>query len=115
MSNDSLQELLARRAELDAQITTQRTARSKDVVEQIVKLIRDYEIDWRVIEARLLNVGVAWTQRPRHVEPRYWDPETGATWTGRGRRPQWLKGRNPEDFRIKSFSETAGESTPTEE
>lgn len=111
MSSESLQELLARRAELDARITTQRAARRKDVVEQIVKLIRDYEIDWRMIEARLLNVGSAWTQRRRHAEPRYWDPDTGATWTGRGRRPHWLKGRNPEDFRIRSPGEAAGEST----
>ncbi|SDX50722.1 DNA-binding protein H-NS [Allgaiera indica] len=38
-------------------------------------------------------------------EPRYRDPETGSTWTGRGRKPKWLleaesAGRSVEDFAI---------------
>jgi DNA-binding protein H-NS len=41
------------------------------------------------------------------VPPKYRDPETGATWTGRGRAPVWLAGklaagRTKEEFLIKS-------------
>jgi DNA-binding protein H-NS len=32
--------------------------------------------------------------------PKYRDPETGATWTGRGREPGWLKGKNRADFAV---------------
>ncbi|TAM08244.1 MAG: H-NS histone family protein [Paraburkholderia sp.] len=27
----------------------------------------------------------------RHIEPKYADPKTGATWTGRGRAPAWIR------------------------
>lgn len=35
------------------------------------------------------------------VQAKYRDPDTGATWTGRGLTPLWLDGRNKEDFLIK--------------
>jgi DNA-binding protein H-NS len=34
------------------------------------------------------------------VAPKYKDPTTGKTWTGRGRAPAWLNGRNKDDFLI---------------
>ncbi|POR47714.1 DNA-binding protein H-NS [Paraburkholderia eburnea] len=34
------------------------------------------------------------------VEPKYLDPKTGATWSGRGREPVWIKGKNRERFLI---------------
>ncbi|WP_175781811.1 H-NS family nucleoid-associated regulatory protein [Burkholderia anthina] len=114
MLSDSLPELLAQRAEIDAQIAAQRAARHADVLEQIIKLVREYEIDLRVVEMRLSNIESSGTSRRRRVEPRYWDPVTGATWAGRGKRPRWMKGRNPEEFRIKSPHEHANYSAPTD-
>jgi len=35
------------------------------------------------------------------VEPKYRNPSTGATWSGRGRTPLWLEGKNLTDFLIK--------------
>ena len=32
------------------------------------------------------------------VAPKYRNPKTGDTWTGRGREPGWIKGKNREDF-----------------
>jgi len=32
--------------------------------------------------------------------PRYRDPKTGATWTGKGRAPKWIEGKNRERFLI---------------
>lgn len=34
------------------------------------------------------------------VAVKYRDPVSGQTWTGRGRAPKWLNGRNKEDFAI---------------
>ncbi|KWE97920.1 H-NS family nucleoid-associated regulatory protein [Burkholderia ubonensis] len=31
---------------------------------------------------------------------KYRDPVTGATWTGRGREPAWIRGKDPRDFEI---------------
>lgn len=33
---------------------------------------------------------------------KYKNPETGETWTGRGRSPRWLDGKNKADFLINS-------------
>lgn len=35
------------------------------------------------------------------VKAKYQDPESGKMWTGRGRAPRWLDGRNKEEFLIK--------------
>ncbi|WP_175781785.1 H-NS family nucleoid-associated regulatory protein [Burkholderia anthina] len=100
MSNDSLRELLVRMVELDAQIAKRRAVRRNEVVDQIVILMREYDIDLRIVERRLSSFECLVTPVRRRIEPRYQDPETGATWAGRGKRPRWLKGRNPEEFRI---------------
>lgn len=34
------------------------------------------------------------------VAPKFRNPETGDTWTGRGREPTWIKGKNREEFEI---------------
>jgi DNA-binding protein H-NS len=39
------------------------------------------------------------------VAPKYRDPETGATWAGRGARPRWMQayvkdGRSPDEFAV---------------
>lgn len=36
----------------------------------------------------------------RKVDPKYRDPATGKEWTGRGKPPRWLDGKNREDYRI---------------
>ena len=36
------------------------------------------------------------------VAPQFKNPETGETWTGRGRAPRWLDGKDKEQFRIES-------------
>lgn len=35
------------------------------------------------------------------VAPKFRNPETGDTWTGRGREPGWIKGKNRDDFALK--------------
>ncbi len=36
------------------------------------------------------------------VAAQFRNPETGDTWTGRGRAPRWLDGKDKEQFRIKN-------------
>ncbi|MFM0756139.1 H-NS histone family protein [Paraburkholderia strydomiana] len=37
----------------------------------------------------------------RAAAPKYRNPETGDTWSGRGRAPHWIKDQDLERFRIK--------------
>ena len=46
------------------------------------------------------------TRKPRsHIgekrAPKFRDPQNGATWSGHGREPGWLKGKNRQDFAVK--------------
>lgn len=34
------------------------------------------------------------------VAPKFRNPETGDTWTGRGREPGWIKGKDRSDFSV---------------
>ncbi|MGF6779505.1 H-NS histone family protein [Paraburkholderia sp. GAS334] len=34
------------------------------------------------------------------LPPRYQDPKTGSTWSGRGKPPKWIAGKNRERFLI---------------
>lgn len=34
------------------------------------------------------------------VAPKYRNPETGMTWSGRGRPPDWLAGKDKESFKV---------------
>jgi DNA-binding protein H-NS len=36
------------------------------------------------------------------AQPKYRDPKTGVTWSGRGREPAWIKGKKRERFLIES-------------
>lgn len=40
----------------------------------------------------------------RKAEPKYMNPETGATWSGRGKTPLWLQGRRKSRFAIASHA-----------
>lgn len=41
------------------------------------------------------------TKKQNSVAPKYKDPKSGQTWTGRGRAPRWLQGRDKNEFLIK--------------
>ncbi|EDT00718.1 histone family protein nucleoid-structuring protein H-NS [Burkholderia ambifaria IOP40-10] len=43
----------------------------------------------------------------RKIAPKYRDPESGATWTGRGLEPRWIRGRNRREFLIEVSQDAA--------
>ncbi|CAB3773254.1 H-NS family nucleoid-associated regulatory protein [Paraburkholderia humisilvae] len=102
---DPYEELLAKREQLDAEIMAMRAAKRPDVIAQIGRLMQEYEIN--VSEIEEWHGRQEGDRRRGRVPPRYLDPKTGATWSGRGKRPRWMAGRNPEEFRIRT-----GESEP---
>ncbi|WP_185641347.1 MULTISPECIES: H-NS family nucleoid-associated regulatory protein [unclassified Burkholderia] len=95
-----MKDLLARRAHLDAEIAAHRATHRIDIVKQIAKLMQEYGISLRDLEPLLPGKGATPQQRARVLIPRYRDPDTGATWAGRGKLPRWMKGRDPEKLKI---------------
>lgn len=42
---------------------------------------------------------------PRKRRPRYFDPESGATWSGVGREPLWIRGKDRQQYQILDTSD----------
>jgi DNA-binding protein H-NS len=92
-------ELKAQMAELEAQAVAARAAEFQEVLADI----RAKVVDYGFTEQDIFGRGRG---RPRKVTEssapaRYRDPKTGATWSGRGRAPNWIKdAKNRERFLI---------------
>lgn len=88
-------ELLARKQALDAEIEQAR----KEEADAALATIRE-----TIAAFGFTPDDVFGTRRKaratQHLAPRFRHPETGETWGGRGPRPRWLKGKDPEQFRV---------------
>lgn len=86
------QDLISERDALDKKIALALKAEKKEALKQVQHLIQQYGFTERQV---FPGHGQA-----RKIPPKYRDPETGTTWTGRGRTPTWLNDENKEKFRI---------------
>ncbi|MGY2492240.1 H-NS histone family protein [Cupriavidus sp. CP313] len=97
------QELLAQKQALEAQIEEARTTEVASVINRIRELMAQYGLSPEDIApqrrrgrpARTVSASAEKAPLP----PKYMDPKTGKTWSGRGRAPTWL-GKRPERFLI---------------
>ncbi|TAM87392.1 MAG: H-NS histone family protein [Candidimonas sp.] len=100
-------------AKLQKQANALRNKRRIPVIASIVRSMREYQIAPEEITAALskksaksgtkLNGSSATAKRP--VPVKYRHPETGATWTGRGKAPRWIvqaesDGKQRSDFLV---------------
>lgn len=94
----SYQELLRQREALDAQI---QQARDKEVATAVAK-VRQLIADFGLTQFDVFPSGRrAKTSSPASkVAPKYRDPATGQTWTGRGKPPRWIQGQDRAKFAI---------------
>lgn len=94
----SYQEYQAKIAELQALANQARENELADAKSKIFEIMSLYGLTL----ADLANGRPTRAGMPRAAaEAKYQDPASGQKWTGRGRAPKWLEGRNREDFLIK--------------
>ncbi|EDT37600.1 H-NS histone family protein [Burkholderia ambifaria] len=87
-------DLVKRHHALQDEIDRVRRREVKRVVSCIVKMMEVYGLDLEQIKD-----GVERQSSPhREVEPKYMDPQTGKTWSGRGRMPLWMRDKRKEDY-----------------
>lgn len=91
-------ELLKQREELEQQINEARARELADAVGKVRSLIAEYNLTAEDVfppaRARAsANAGAK-------VAPKYRDPATGQTWTGRGKPPKWIADQDREQFVI---------------
>ncbi|WP_321798334.1 H-NS histone family protein [Caballeronia sp. J97] len=84
--------LLAKQDMLNKQLAEAKDRETRLVLIEIVQKMREYGIDLEELMG----------SKPKAQEPvkeaKYRDPVGGATWSGRGRAPQWIVGKNRDDF-----------------
>lgn len=89
-------DLLAQKVKLEEQLEIARRAELETVVQQVRQIVQEYGLT-------LDDLGLIAKAKKRKttvVPPKYMDPKTGATWSGRGRTPAWI-GKNRDRFLIK--------------
>ncbi len=86
-------ELLAQKATLDAQIAAAQAEAKAKAVAEARALIAEHGLTAADVFPAAKPKGSVGT-------PKYRDPATGATWTGRGKPPNWINGKDRAPFLI---------------
>lgn len=92
-------ELLAQRAELEKQIEAARKEALASAIAQVRAIVAEYELTEEDVFSKKATRAAASTGA-KTVAPKYRDPATGATWTGRGKPPLWIAGQDRLNFLI---------------
>jgi DNA-binding protein H-NS len=90
-------ELLAQKAKLEEQLESVRIKELETVIQQVRQVVAEYELTAEDLGLASRRGRVA--AKKTTVAPKYRDPKTGATWSGRGRAPAWI-GKNRDKFLI---------------
>jgi DNA-binding protein H-NS len=92
-------ELKKQIAELERAADTARKAETAEAISKIKAIMNDYGLTVTDIDSK----GKSKAAKPKTtVAAQFVNPETHETWTGRGRAPRWLDGKDREQYRIKS-------------
>ena len=93
----TLAQLLAQKAALEAQIEAAQKAQVAEGIAKAKAIIAEYNLTKE-------DVFGASAKRERKasgsVAPKYKDPISGATWSGRGKAPKWIEGKDRKQFAL---------------
>jgi len=95
MSTNSYKELLAQREALEQQIAAARKSEVSGAVQEIKALIEAFGLTQDDVFPPAKQ-----KREASSVAPKYRDPATGQTWTGRGKPPNWIKDQDRSQFAI---------------
>jgi DNA-binding protein H-NS len=99
MAADDLKRMMKARDELDAKIAEAQAEAREAVLVQVREMVEQYGLTEKDVFGR--KRGGPHPTKGTKVAPKYQNPKTGETWTGRGRAPKWMGGKNPDQFLIK--------------
>jgi len=91
------EDLVKQREALDRQIKEMQHRDKTEAIEKIKSLIQLHNITAAEVFTRNMGSG----QSYRKVPPKYRNPQTDELWTGRGKAPLWIAGKDRELFLIK--------------
>jgi DNA-binding protein H-NS len=97
----TLKELLAQQEALNKQIEEVRTAAVAGAIEQVRKLVAEFGLTAKDVFPGGAKAAGGKKKASGTVAIKYRDPLSGNTWTGRGKAPRWLDGKNKDDYLVK--------------
>ena len=89
-------ELLAKREHLDKQIKEAIAHEKADGIAKAKVIIEQYSLSASDLFSRKAGVKSGGGK----VAPKYRNPSTGETWTGRGKAPKWIDGKDRSNYLI---------------
>lgn len=112
MAHDPLKKAYAELKKLEHRVESLRSSAKRAALVTIVKLMRRHQVTPQEVESAFHSNSLALAlsreaaaDARRHVVPKFFHPDTGQTWSGRGRAPRWivteeLAGGQRENFAI---------------
>ena len=94
------EELQAKIADLQAQAEQVRREERQQAIDMAKTMISTYDItakDLGLDKAPKVKTG---PKPGNKVSPKYRDPQSGATWSGRGKTPRWINGADRSQYAI---------------
>ena len=92
--NWTLQEITAQIEQLQKQAELLRAKHKKPVIDAIMQAMRQFGITYQELRSSLGEVGLLsggnGGGKLGRVPPKYRNPKTGETWSGRGRTARWI-------------------------
>lgn len=92
----TLAALLAQKADLERQIADVRKSETASAIAQARAIVAEFGLT----EADVFGKSRKASQAQSTVAAKYRDPATGKTWTGRGKAPLWIAGKDRAAFAI---------------
>ena len=96
----TLAELIKQKEELESQIALVRQTELADAIGKVKALVAEYSLTQEDIFAGVKRTRSTDSSGRSKVAAKFRDPETGATWTGRGKAPKWIDGKERTQFAI---------------
>ena len=98
--SQSLKDLLQQREALEKAIADARQSEISAAVAKVRELVAEYGLTAQdIFPGRASKSGAAKSSGGK-VAAKYRDPATGQTWTGRGKAPKWIDGKDRAQFAI---------------
>ena len=90
-------QLLAQKAAIEAQIEAAQKAQVAEGISKAKAIIAEYSLTKEDVFGASAKRG---RKASGSVAPKYKDPISGATWSGRGKAPKWIDGKDRSSFLI---------------
>jgi DNA-binding protein H-NS len=99
--NSSYKELLKQREALEQAISKAREQELSEAVRQVRVLVAEFGLSVQDVFPAGRSAAKPKGGNRSKVAPKYQDAATGQTWTGRGKAPKWIDGKDRSQFLIK--------------